>query len=119
MQFIRYKYLIIFFCCLPALNNSYLFTFGQTLLPFEQTDTIKISNVPNSNAFIINLNFHEVKSNDEYPKFINTIKVYDFLSHSLVQTIVDSLIQGGYAGGAEYVDINLDGYLDIDVNEGF
>jgi hypothetical protein len=93
-------------------------TNAQQIAAYEQIDTIRVSNFPDSKIFLIKVDTTEITSKYNLRYLIAHIEITDLNKDSLIQTISDTSEMNYAAGGVEYVDINLDGYLDLDLNLG-
>ena len=106
--------LILLFYSLSILSTEFI-VIAQQQNVYEQVDTIKITNDPESMILIIKVDTFKIKWESGFRDMINHIEVYDYSNKELIQTINDSSESYSFAGGVDYVDINLDGYLDIDI----
>jgi hypothetical protein len=111
---IKYYYIILFYSLLFFYNTN-----AQNIDAYKQIDTIKISDSLKSKIFIIKADTAEIISKDISNYLITQIEITDFNDNSIVQTIIDTSAMNFGVGEIDFVDVNFDGYLDIDINLGF
>ncbi len=91
---------------------------AQDKIEYSQVDTVKICNSPQPKTFISKVITSEIKS--EYDtELITDINIYNLSNETFLQSIRDTSIFNSFGGEVDYLDINLDGYLDIDINLGY
>ena len=114
-----YKYLIVLFFCLPFFNNSYLSAIGQQTEKDEKSDTIEVCNSPELITFIFKIDSYLIETKDWYKYIVTRIEIDNFKNHKLFQIINDTtdFMYGG--DWVKYVDLNFDGFLDLDLPIGY
>lgn len=98
---------MILLCC--VLSSS---IYSQNSLNATQIDTIKISK--SSQDFI----FSTITDTVDSYTLVTRIEIYDQTKNVLVQTINDTCVCGLTGGNVSYIDINFDGYIDIEIFHG-
>jgi len=109
-NFITFIFLIIFYLCnvtVAQRHNSYI-----------QIDTINICEKPNSMVFIFKSDTSKISAKYFDRDMITTIEIFKLGNGLPVQKIIDTS-RNYYDCWIDYVDINLDGYLDLDINLGY
>jgi hypothetical protein len=92
--------------------------YAQEQNEYSQIDTVKICDMPQSKTFIFKVVTSEI--NSEYNKeLITDIYIYNLPNETFLQIIKDTSTLNFSGGEVDYVDINIDGYLDIDINLGY
>ena len=101
--------LMFYFCTITIAqqNNSYI-----------QVDTVKICELSKSITFIFKIDTSKISLNYYDGYIITTIDIFNMSNGLSAQTIVDTSEMHFGFGGVEYVDVNLDGYLDLDIDLG-
>lgn len=107
-------YYLILFSCLLFFSSTKAQQFNV-----EQIDTIRISSSQESKLFIIKVDTSEIILKDDFNYLITKIEINNLNDNSLFQTIIDTSEMIFGAGGVDFVDVNLDGYLDLDLNLGY
>jgi hypothetical protein len=119
-MFIKYlRYLIVFLYYLSLSQFPSVVINAQKHDSYLLADTIKVTNDPTSMILIIKIDTSLIKHKYSIGSdMITHIEIYDYSNNLLVQSINDTSESHSFAGGVDYIDINLDGYLDIDIDLG-
>jgi len=91
---------------------------AQQINMYLQVDTVRIEDSPESKIFIFKVDTSEMVTKYGPNDLITHIEITDFNNNSFVQVINDTSERHSFAGGVVYIDINLDGQVDLDIDLG-
>jgi hypothetical protein len=116
-KYFRHLIVILYYLLLSQFTS--VITIAQKVETVIQIDTVRVANIPASMIFIIKIDTSMLDHKYSFGSdLITHIELYEYINNLLVQTINDTSESNSFAGGVNYVDINLDGYLDLDIDLG-